>query len=183
MSQDIGVAKRYAKALFEVAQQNQAISQVEDELKVVVEAVENSEDVKRFLQAPNIDLTIKLDVFRKAIEGKVSDAVLNLVNVLITNGRENMMQAVSDAYVKVAGQALGQADATVVSAYPLTAPEIELIAEHFGKVVNKKIRVHNKVDRSVIGGIQVRIGDRLYDGSISGKLARLEKSLKQSQAM
>ncbi|WP_018754698.1 F0F1 ATP synthase subunit delta [Paenibacillus terrigena] len=178
MSQDLVVAKRYAKALFEVAQQNNNIAQVEEDLKAVVAAIDGNVDITRFLNAPNIDLSVKVDVIHKAVEGKLAEAVISLISVLIKNSRQDTLGAVLQAYIKVAGEALGQDDAVVVSAYALSTPEIELVAGHFGKIVNKKIRVQNVVDKSIIGGIQVRIGDRLYDGSLSGKLARLEKSLK-----
>ena len=178
MSQDLVVAKRYAKALFEVAQQNNNIAQVEEDLKAVVAAIDGNVDITRFLNAPNIDLSVKVDVIHKAVEGKLAEAVISLISVLIKNSRQDTLGAVLQAYIKVAGEALGQEDAVVVSAYALSTPEIELVADHFGKIVNKKIRVQNVVDKSIIGGVQVRIGDRLYDGSLSGKLARLEKSLK-----
>lgn len=177
MSKDVVVAKKYAKALFEVAQQNNTVSQVEADLKVVVEAIANDADVTRFLNAPNIDISVKADVIHKATDGKVSEAVINLLGVLLKNNRQDVLGPVFVEYVKTAGEALGQADATVTSAYALSAPEIELVADHFGKIVNKKIRVQNVVDKSILGGVKVRIGDRLYDGSLSGKLARLEKSL------
>ncbi|CAH0118083.1 MULTISPECIES: F0F1 ATP synthase subunit delta [unclassified Paenibacillus] len=178
MSRDIVVAKRYAKALFQVAQEKNSISQTEQELKLIVDVVNESVDLQKFLKAPNIDLSAKLDVLNNALSGKLSETVLNTVNLLIQRGRHDLLNAMLEAYVKISGEALGQADASVVSAYPLSQPESELIAQQFGKLVGKKIRVQNVVDKSIIGGIQVRIGDRLYDGSISGKLAHMEKSLK-----
>lgn len=177
MSKDVVVAKKYAKALFEVAAQNNIVSQVEADLKVVVAAIAQDETITRFLETPSIGTNVKVDVIHKAIEGKVSEAVIHLIGVLIENGREDALSAVSEAYVKIAGEALGIADAVVTSAYAISEPEISLIADHFGKIINKKIRVQNVVDKSLIGGVTVRIGDRLYDGSLSGKLARLQKSL------
>ena len=81
-------------------------------------------------------------------------------------------------FTKVANEALGQASAIVYSAFVLSDAQQAEIASHFSKVTGKTIRVSSVVEPKLLGGVQVRIGDRLYDGSLSGKLARLEQSLK-----
>ena len=83
----------------------------------------------------------------------------------------------------IANEALGQANALVTTPLTLTAKESQEIAERFSIISGKKIQISSIVDPSLLGGLQVRIGDRLYDGSLSGKLARLEKSLEVSQAL
>ena len=182
MSKETVVAKRYAKALFEVAQGAGAVSQVETELKLVVGTVEGDAEFKKFLSYPNIDATAKIGLVKKAFEGSVSPAVMSTIELLIARGRQSIFAELLEAYVKIAGEVLGQADATVFSALPLTESELAHTAESFGKLTGKKIRLQNVIDKGLLGGIQVRIGDRLYDGSLSGKLSRLEKSLK-SQAL
>ncbi|MDE1399021.1 ATP synthase F1 subunit delta, partial [Bacillus licheniformis] len=82
---------------------------------------------------------------------------------------------------ELSNEARGIADATVTTAKPLTEAEVQKIAEQFGQKLNKKLRVTTKVDPSIIGGMIVRIGDRLYDGSIKGKLARFTQQIKQAQ--
>jgi F-type H+-transporting ATPase subunit delta len=109
--------------------------------------------------------------------------VANTLQLLIEKGRETLVGAVYEDYVKIAGEALGQANATVTSALPLTVEEATNVKAQFEQMIGKKVRIENIVDPSLLGGLQVRIGDRLYDGSLSGKLARLEKSLKQAQAL
>ncbi|MNJ80760.1 ATP synthase subunit delta [compost metagenome] len=63
--------------------------------------------------------------------------------------------------------------------YPLNEQEKENIAAEFGALVNKKVRVINEIDSELLGGMKVRIGDTLYDGSLAGKLSRLEKSFRR----
>ncbi|MMZ61808.1 ATP synthase subunit delta [compost metagenome] len=65
------------------------------------------------------------------------------------------------------------------STYALNDEEQQQVAAEFGSLVNKKIRIENVIDKSLLGGMKVRIGDTLYDGSLAGKLERLEKSFRR----
>ncbi|MBW7475074.1 F0F1 ATP synthase subunit delta [Paenibacillus oenotherae] len=178
MSRESVVAKRYAKALFELAQQQNVVAEVEQQLKIVVQALEGDAEIRSFLGFPNIDTSKKTALIKGALSGKVSDVVLNTLELLIARGRQGAIGAVYEAYTKVAGEALGQAHAIVYTAKLLTADELAKVVEKFSAVAGKKIVAEQVEDSSLLGGVQVRIGDRLFDGSLSGKLARLEKSLK-----
>ncbi|WP_028608300.1 F0F1 ATP synthase subunit delta [Paenibacillus harenae] len=178
MSRDTVVAKRYAKALFELAAQQQLVSEVEAQLKLIVETLEQDEDVLKFLSLPNIDTDKKIALLKTAFGDRVSVLVLNTVELLITRGREDVIAEVYEAFVKIAGEALGQAHATVYAAKALTDEELAGVAAEFGQLTGKTIIAEQIVEPSLLGGMQVRIGDRLYDGSLSGKLERLQKSFK-----
>ncbi|GBF74594.1 F0F1 ATP synthase subunit delta [Paenibacillus sp. 598K] len=178
MSREAVVAKRYAAALFELAQQQQAIAAVEDQLKLVVEAVQSDAEIGKFLSSPNIGSDQKLAILKQALSSHVSELVLDTVALLIARRRQGMLQDVYEAYTRVAGDQLGQARATVYTAQELSADELKSVEAQFGKLLAKQVVAQQVLEPSLLGGIQVRIGDRLYDGSLSGKLARLEKTLK-----
>lgn len=178
MSRASVVAKRYAKALFEVAQQRNNVSEVEEQLKLVVSAAAANPDLSKFLSSPNIEGEKKAKVLKEALGAHVSADVIHTLEVLVLRGRHNEIEGVAEAYTKIAGEALGQANATVYTAKALSEAEAGNVAASFGALVGKKIRVEQVVKPELLGGVQVRIGDRLYDGSLAGKLARLEKSLK-----
>jgi F-type H+-transporting ATPase subunit delta len=182
MSRGTVVAKRYAKALFEIAQQQNIVADVEQQLKGLAGALEQDPEILKFLAFPNIDTARKVAVLKDALGSKFSEAVLNTAELLIARGRQDNIPGVYEAYTKIAGEATGQANATVYTAKQLTGGELEKVVQQFSKTVGKTIRAEQVVEPSLLGGIQVRIGDRLYDGSLSGKLARLEKTLK-SQAL
>ncbi|WP_438348813.1 F0F1 ATP synthase subunit delta [Paenibacillus sp. FA6] len=176
MSRDTVVAKRYAKALFEVASQEQGTLEVEQELKAIVGAIQSNDEIERFLTTPNISDSDKLNALNRALQGKLSQSVINTVELLVKRRRTDILPDLLESYVKLKGDSLGMADANVYSTYPLNEHEQEAVAAEFGQVVHKTIRVNNIVDKSLLGGLKVVIGDTLYDGSISNKLARLEKS-------
>ncbi|WP_411552425.1 F0F1 ATP synthase subunit delta [Paenibacillus lautus] len=176
MSQNTVAAKRYARALFEVAAQQQKGLEVEEELRAVVHAIEGDADIPKFIATPNVPQSVKMNVISQALAGKVSQPVLNTIELLLDRGRAEMFAELLNSYVKIQGASLGLADATVYSTYPLSDQEKEQVASEFGQLAHQKIRVTNVVDESLLGGLKVVIGDKLYDGSIAGKLERLEKS-------
>lgn len=178
MSRDAVVAKRYAKALFEVAQQQKVVSEVQEQLKQIVQALEQDADIEKFLSVPSIAPEQKIAVLKAAFGDRVSALVFNTVQILITRRRQDIIAEVYAAYTKVAGDSLGQAHATVYSAQALSDAELANVAAQFGQLTGKAIIAEQIVEPSLLGGVQVRIGDRLYDGSLSGKLERLQKSFK-----
>jgi F-type H+-transporting ATPase subunit delta len=112
---------------------------------------------------------------------QLSETVFNTLCLLLERRREDALSYVLDAFVAIANEALGQANAVVTSPTALSDKEKEEITAQFGKLVGKKIRIENVIDASLIGGVQVQIGDRLFDGSLSGKLTRLQNSFSKAQ--
>lgn len=101
--------------------------------------------------------------------------MVNFMSLLIDNNREEHIEDILDSFVRFANKERGLEDAYVTSIQPLTDAEKEEIASRFSQIINKKIRIHNVVDPAILGGIIVKIGDRLFDGSVVGKLNRFKR--------
>jgi len=170
-------ARRYAKALFEAAREKGRVAETENELKLVADALEQDGGFRAFLASPSVTQEAKTGALRAVFGGAVSAEVLNALCLLVERRRQNEIPAVRDVFTELAGEALGRIDATVTSAKPLSDDEKEKLAAAFGKILGKTVRLETKVDPSLLGGLTVRIGDTLFDGSLKGKLARLEKEL------
>lgn len=123
MSRDTIVAKRYAKALFEVALQQQQVLEVEQELVAVVSALTGDADIEKFIVSPNISDEAKQNVIHSSLDGKVSDSVLRTVLLLIERGRVELLGDLLNDYRKIQGESLGIADARVYSTYALNDEE------------------------------------------------------------
>jgi len=177
MSRDAVVAKRYAKALFELASASGNVAQVESQLKLIVDAVQQNEVVEKFLSLPGIDSVAKVQLLKDSFGSEVSELVYQTLQLMVERGRQQGIPNLYEAYVKIAGEALGQAHAVVYAAQELSSEELASVASQFGQVTGKKIIAQQIVNPALLGGVQVRIGDRLYDGSLSGKLERLQKTL------
>lgn len=172
-----GVAKRYARALFEVAKERGLIDQIETELKDIVAAVDQNLELNKILTHKQIARESKEQLLKDLFGAHVAAETINFLNVLIENGREIELGEIAAAYVAMANEVRGIADAIVTTAKPLGEDEVNELAEQFGKQVNKTLRVQTVVDPAIIGGVVVRIGDRLYDGSIKRKLEQFAHQL------
>ncbi|ANS76144.1 ATP synthase F0F1 subunit delta [Paenibacillus yonginensis] len=173
------IASRYAKAIYEIAAQEGRTLEVEQELKAAVEALTADKEIVNFIAAPSITDQAKLQVIETSLADKLSKPVVSLLKLLVERGRVNVLPELLESYIRISGEALGLATAVVYTTYPLNEEEKQEVSEHFGALVQKKIRVENVVDNSLLGGMKVVIGDTLYDGSLAGKLDRLEKSFRR----
>src|SRR5690554_3307120 len=165
MSEVLIIGKRYAKALFELTRDTAQLEQTEQQLKDVVSLFKDAE-LASFYSHPTIAMTAKLETLTKALAGKVSDHVLQTIFVLLEQRRLDSLDALLAHYVKLSAEHRGQATAIVYTPLKLSDMESERIAQHFSKITGKQIVIDHRINPELLGGIQVRIGDRLYDGSL-----------------
>lgn len=175
------VAKRYARALFEAASEKKTIDATEKELAEVVKAINENEGFKKLLSHPKISAQEKKQMLETLFAREISASTGNFLNIVIERGREGQLNEILDNFIEMANEVRGIADATVITAKQLSETEANKLADAFGRQLNKKLRVKTEVNPAIIGGVIVRIGDTLYDGSISGKLSRLTQQIKQAQ--
>lgn len=175
------IAKRYAHALYEVAQERNTVDAVEAQLLLISETVKLSKDLDAMLQSPRIKSEDKKAVLEQIFKDDVNPEVINVLKVIVDRKRETIVSHLAEEFTAIANEARGIADMYVTTAIPLTQEEEAKLADTFGKVVNKQLRVHSITDPKVIGGVLVRIGNRVYDGTLAGKLNRFHQELKASR--
>lgn len=174
---DAAVANRYAYALFQLAKEKQLLEPMEEELRVVREVVSANTGLNTVLKSPKVSKQEKEQLIRKAFSA-VNPYVLNTLLILIDRHREEHIAHVADQFITLANVEKGIAEATVVSTRLLTEEESKALSSTFAAKVGKKsLRIENKVDSNLLGGVKVRIGNRIFDGSLQGKLERLERQL------
>lgn len=171
------VAKRYASALFQIAKEQQIVNSVEEELRVVKEVIQANPDVNAVLHSSKLTIEQKKDII-KGTFAKANSHVLNTLLILIDRHRENEIIDVVDQFTQAANDEMGIAEAKVYTIRPLSDKEQEAISSIFAAKVGKKsLQIENIVDSNLLGGVKIRIGNRIYDGSLIGKLNRLERKL------
>ncbi|WP_449538059.1 F0F1 ATP synthase subunit delta [Ferdinandcohnia sp. Marseille-Q9671] len=171
------VAKRYAVALFQLASEQNALDQFEEEIRTVKQVFVNNGDFQTVLNNPKLSVDKKKAIVEAAFTG-FSQTTLNTLYLLIDRHREEIIADVADEFVALANDKRGIADATVYSVRALSEAEEAGISSVFAKKVGKtSLRIHNVVDPSLIGGVKLRIGNRIYDGTVKGKLERIEREL------
>jgi F-type H+-transporting ATPase subunit delta len=174
---DSAVGSRYALALFQLAKEHNLLDQLEDELRVVREVVSQNTDLNLVLKSKKLLINEKKQLIKNAFSA-VNPYVLNTLLILIDRHREGYLIQMVDYFIQLANDERGIAEAKVTTTRPLTETESEVLASTFAAKVGKKtLRIENTVDSNLLGGIKVQIGNRIFDGSLQGKLERLEHQL------
>jgi F-type H+-transporting ATPase subunit delta len=171
------VAKRYALALFQLAKEHQLLDQMEQELRVVKEVIIQNKDLNAVLKSPKLPIEKKKEILKEAFSS-VNTYVFNTLMILIDRHREDHIADMADHFIGLANEERGIAEAKVYSVRPLTEAERDALSSVFASKVGKQsLRIENIVDSNLLGGIKLRIGNRIFDGSLRGKLERLERQL------
>jgi len=171
------VAKRYALALFQIAKEQQLLGVVEEELRVVKEVMIYNNELNAVLKSAKLPLEKKKELIKTAF-ASVNPYVLNTLLILIDRHREDQIVEVVNQYFELTNEEMGIAEADVYSTRELTDAERSALSAVFAAKVGKKsLRIENIVDSDMLGGLKLRIGNRIYDGSLRGKLDRLERTL------
>jgi F-type H+-transporting ATPase subunit delta len=171
--QHIGLA--YAKGLFGAADKNQQAAAVLDELESLQNDVLNKlPSFRMTLTSPRVATEDKIALLDKAFRGKMSAVLLNFLKVVANHGRLDCLPDIVKCYRQLVSDSEGKVEVTVRAAYPLSNPLRERIAAKLGEVLKKKVTLQLEVDPELLGGLVVRIGDTLYDGSLATQLQRMK---------
>ena len=172
------VASRYAEALYEIATREKAVDQIEQELKALEAILDENDDLKKVLFHPQITAADKKDFLQKLFGGKVAAVTMNFLALLVDRRREGFFADIAAEFVKTANASRNIVAAQVISAVALNDKEKKELDQLLAKLTGKKVQTTFGVDSSLIGGVVVRIGDKIIDGSIRTRLAALQERLK-----
>ena len=177
---NLAVAKRYGQALFDLASEKNMLDQLERELTQVLEVIKESYELKKILEHQLISPETKQEIFRKVYSGNISPIAMNFLLLILHKRREMALNQIVSQFLNLANEARGIVKAQVTSAAQLSSEDLEKLCESLEKITGKNILLEATVDEKLIGGLVVKIGDRIIDGSISTKLKMLEKHLKST---
>lgn len=172
------VARVYAEALFELAQADSRVPEIQGELDELVKLVDSEAAFATFLSASGIDPERRKQSLEKLFRGKLSDMVLNTLLVMADHDRLGMVVSLRNAFSALREAMLGFVRAVVVSAIELTADQRSSVEATIADVTEKKPQVDYLVDEGLIGGMIVRIGDWQYDNSLKRRLNLLHEKLR-----
>jgi F-type H+-transporting ATPase subunit delta len=169
-------ARRYAEAAFEVAMRDGTLEQWRSELELAA-GVAGDERALALLANPAIPAERRAEALEGMLGGRVSDPVLNLIRLLLRRGRIEQLPRVAAEYRRLDDERQGITSATAISATELTPDEIRELTSRLEQSTGGRIALDVQVDPSLLGGLVVRVGDRLIDGSVRGRLERLRNQL------
>ena len=168
--------RRYAEAAFQVAMRDGTVEAWRTELESAT-AVVGDERALRALANPAIPLDQRSVAVAALLKGLASDPVQNLIQLLLRRGRIEELGRVAAEFRRLDDRRQGITHATVTSAAPLTPDEVRALTARLEQSTGGRIALATEIDESLLGGLIVRVGDRLIDGSVRGRLERLRNQL------
>ena len=171
------VAKRYARALFQLATEQGSVAETGNELGSLADAF-TKPPLKAFADDTTLDKNTRRQTARKLADAiGVSRLLANFLGVLAEHGRFPALGAIAKEYERLEDRALGRVRASIRSARPLSDESRERILQVFAQKTGKQVLAETDVDPSLLGGVVVEIGGRVFDGSLRVRLERLQQTL------
>jgi F-type H+-transporting ATPase subunit delta len=174
------VVVSYARAILEVARAEGALERVEDELFRFARSVEGNRELADRLADPSTDTGAKLGVVTDLLGGRAHPATVSAVAYVVQAGRARQLPAVADALAALGAESRSHSLAEVRTATPLDAGQERRLTSAIGRAVGREVDVRVVVDPDVVGGLVVKVGDTVIDGSLARRLADLRAALTRS---
>lgn len=170
-------AKRYAIALFQLAKEKNLLEGLESEARIIGEVFKDEQEAFLIFSNPSLS-TIKKQEFINTCLPNLSVEMKNLLMILVERKRESGLLEIIEIFLKLVIAEKDLEDALVYTAKPLTESEENEISAVFSKKVGKKaLRIKNIVQPEMLGGLKIRMGNQIFDGSVSGQLSRLHRHI------
>ena len=173
--------QRYAQSLFELTIENGNLAKVEADLKSLKAMIADSADLRRLIQSPAFSAEDKgKGLVAVAVKAKFDMLTTKFLGLVASNGRTGDLLGAISAFVELSAKHRGVVTAEVVSAAPLSAAQLKGVQTALAQSLGKTPEVSTRVDPSLLGGLKVRVGSRLFDASLRSKLDSLKFALKRA---
>ena len=175
-----GVAARYATAVFELAKEAKQLPAVEKDLDALAEALEESTDLGDLISNPVYTRDQLVDAIG-AISKKmgISDTMAGTLGLMGSKRRLNVLPQLVATVKQMIAEEKGEVTAEVTAAKALTKAQQDKLAKTLKASVGKDVKINVSVDKSLIGGLIVKVGSRMVDSSIKSKLSNLQNAMKE----
>jgi F-type H+-transporting ATPase subunit delta len=179
-SLESGVAERYANALFELALESGALESVDADLKRFAGLIDESDDLRRLVRSPVFPADEQLRAISAVLDkAEIGGLAGNLIRLAAKNRRLFAVPDMITAYGRLLARHRGEVSAVVTSAEPLSETHISELKAAIKASLGKDVTLDTRVDASLIGGLIVRVGSRMIDGSLKTKLNSLKLAMKE----
>lgn len=171
------IGDRYAESLFDLAKEENKVTQYLDDIKLVGEVLGSDPQIVQFFNHVLIENDKKIQLLDQSFKGNVDQYVLNFLKLLVQSRRIRYIDDIVKSYIKLSNQYLGIEEGMIYTPYELTDQQIQDIEKAISKKENKKVTLKVSIDSSLLGGIKIQIANRIYDGTIKNKVEMLKKEL------
>ncbi len=171
------VAYRYAKSLYELAEEHELVEEVKSDMELIALIASENRDFVLMLKNPIIKHDKKLSILKQILEDKVHELTVSIFTILTRKNRENILTSIASEFINIYYNKKGIQFAELTTAIQLKKNELGAFNNFVKDLTNKTPIIKEKISDELIGGFLLKIGDRQIDESISGKLKKLKYDL------
>jgi F-type H+-transporting ATPase subunit delta len=182
-TQTSALAQAYAKSLYQLAEQaggREKVFEIGGELEQICELTRADRRLAELLVSPIVDRARRSEAINRIFADRVTDLTLRFLLVVNSKARFGEIEAINAAYDQLVQEAHGRVEVDVHTAVMLGEPELREMAARMRTALGKEIVLHQYHEPALIGGIRLRLGDQLIDGSIATRLRRMRQSMMSS---
>ena len=173
----VTIARNYAEALFEAADAGGKTDRYGEFIDAVAGAVQSDPRIAVALDSPRVAKAAKGEIMRKALEGLVPDEFVRFLEAVVRRGRQGLLGEIAAEYQRLLDTKLKRVHAGVTLAKDLDEPLEKEIVDRLARALGKEVRAHFQTDAAILGGVVVRVGDRVFDGSLRRRLTALRRRM------
>lgn len=167
------VARRYANALYQEAQSQECVEAVDEDVALLRNTLDEVHEFARVVDSPVIPQDKKKSVLKALLEERVEPLTLRFVHLLVEKDREKMLPRIVETYQNFRDEQRGIVEVEARVAQPLDDEEREHLVDQLEEMLGRTVRLRVDENPDLIGGLVIRVGDRVYDGSVRQKLENL----------
>lgn len=175
------VARVYADALFGIGRDRSNARELGQELEQILEIVRGDEEIFLFLTSPVLEQAAKIETLRAALAGRVDDTIVDFLCLLIEKRRFAHLPRIVEAYRALVDEHIGRVRVTMNTAVQLAESLREEIRSALEAQLGREVVLTPRVDAGILGGAVVTMGDKVYDGSLAGRLGRFRRQIIRSR--
>ncbi len=172
------ISKTYGDALLELVTEKGNIDDMFEEVRALSEILKDNPDYVELINNPRIDMDNKIDAIENVFKGRLSDDLTGFLVIVVSKGRFSEIDKIFEYFMDEVNKLKGVGTAYVTTPMELNAEEKKKVEERLLQTTSyKSMNMNYVIDESLIGGMRIKIGDRVVDSSVSTKIAKLKQSL------
>jgi len=170
-------SERYAKSLLSISIDENLVDEVKLDIDLIIKYFDESRDILNLYSSPIIPINNKIKITEKIFDGKLNKHTLNLLYNLIYRKRDNLIITILEKFKELYNIHMNIEESVISTTFELDNESLDVVKEFANKVTGKKIILQNTIDKNVLGGFNLKIGDKMIDCTVSSKINELRKKL------
>ena len=171
------IARNYAGTLFDLAQRNEGLEVFAGGMDLVVGLLDQNPNFRTFLETPRIADGDKKELLKKVFDKALPRPLLNFLQVTVDKRRQRLLGAIGEEFHSLLDEHLGRAHVTVTLARTMDSAGLEELSEKLSALLGKEAIPHVRVKPAILGGVHLKTGDTVYDGTLRRRLKQLRRQL------